>query len=607
MQYKLGERWLLYSGISKNELNKKYKAALSRANRYPIPHRFLFHVLLKFANWFGALILLKKLTLASFLNKSDFEVFVVKIKEHPLPYIRIAGMLLWQPFIEVLKEDVIIPKNNIENHPLQKQIHLPPKNKAHEETDYVIIGSGAGGAPIAYELSKQGQKVIVVEKGDIVLPGTTSETLEKHYIGQALTVSTTGSTVLVMAGSAVGGTTPINSGTCLRPLNRCLHIWDGQLDTSFASGELEPYLNKVEQDLKICLPHESLMSNSAILFEKGLKKINRNGAFILPRNAENCIGSGRCCFGCPIMAKQSTDIAYLPKAIMHGAQLWIKTKAVEIKEKDNYVFINTESESGKNIIKSKYLIIAAGAILTPGIILRNHLGYNQHNVGKYLKIHPASKVFAYFPDYDLTGAGIPQCLGYHPPEIENVTLEAIHTPESIIAPIISAAGSSFKWWLNNASHLASFGLMIQDKGHGCVKEFFDLPWIKYTMHKNDVADFVRGLKIIGEVFFAAGATKVLLPFLGHHQKEYSSIEELNKIIPESIKPTELIVSGFHPQGTAGMGRVVDNNLKLIGSKNIYVCDASVLPDSPGVNPQLTIMALSLRLADYLTNAIVKSN
>ena len=318
------------------------------------------------------------------------------------------------------------------------------------------------------------------------------------------------------------------------------------------------------------------------------------------------MGSGRCCFGCPAMTKQSTDIAYLPGAIKNGAKLWLKTNAVKIEENEQEIVITTESEYVTKIIKANHLIISAGAVLTPGIILQNNLGSEQRKVGKYLKIHPASKVFAYFPQYDISSKGVPQCLGYHPPEIPNVTLEGIHTPESIIGPIISATGKKFKWWLDNAHHLASFGLMLQDKKYGSVKEIFGFPWIRYTMHKDDAADFVRGLKVIGEVFFAVGAEKVLMPFIGKHKKEYSSIEELRNIVPENIKPKELIVSGFHPQGTAGMGRVVDNNLKLIGTNRIYVCDASVMPDSPGVNPQITIMSLSLRLADHLKSTIVKN-
>jgi choline dehydrogenase-like flavoprotein len=45
--------------------------------------------------------------------------------------------------------------------------------------------------------------------------------------------------------------------------------------------------------------------------------------------------------------------------------------------------------------------------------------------------------------------------------------------------------------------------------------------------------------------------------------------------------------------------VVDTDLALIGAPHVWVCDASVLPDSPGVNPQVTLMALSFRLAGTL--------
>jgi choline dehydrogenase-like flavoprotein len=46
--------------------------------------------------------------------------------------------------------------------------------------------------------------------------------------------------------------------------------------------------------------------------------------------------------------------------------------------------------------------------------------------------------------------------------------------------------------------------------------------------------------------------------------------------------------------------VVDSNLET-EIPNLFVCDASVLPISPGKPPILTILALSKRLADYLKN------
>jgi choline dehydrogenase-like flavoprotein len=58
---------------------------------------------------------------------------------------------------------------------------------------------------------------------------------------------------------------------------------------------------------------------------------------------------------------------------------------------------------------------------------------------------------------------------------------------------------------------------------------------------------------------------------------------------------------FHPMGTARADArrehgVVDGDLKLHGVDGLYVSDASVLPSSLGVNPQVTIMALATRLA-----------
>ena len=70
-----------------------------------------------------------------------------------------------------------------------------------------------------------------------------------------------------------------------------------------------------------------------------------------------------------------------------------------------------------------------------------------------------------------------------------------------------------------------------------------------------------------------------------------------------VDPTTIgstVYRGAHPGGTAPIGIVVDSNLETKIS-NLFVCDASVLPISPGKPPILTILALSKRLADYIIN------
>ena len=60
----------------------------------------------------------------------------------------------------------------------------------------------------------------------------------------------------------------------------------------------------------------------------------------------------------------------------------------------------------------------------------------------------------------------------------------------------------------------------------------------------------------------------------------------------------------HHMGTIKMGSsstegVVDNNLKVFGYHNLYVCSSAVFPTSSNANPTFTIVALSLRLGNLL--------
>ena len=201
------------------------------------------------------------------------------------------------------------------------------------------------------------------------------------------------------------------------------------------------------------------------------------------------------------------------------------------------------------------------------------------------------------PNWWYNVIGVPQALGYQPPELPHIVLEGIFTPRSTVAPLLANAGLRADWWLDRFAHLATFGLMVRDRGEGSVREIAGRIVLRYRLHPEDMRDMAQGLLLIAEAFFAAGAKAVLLP-LSEGPHEVPSLDALRQIRLADFTPARLVASGFHPQGTAGIGRVVDADLRL--TARISVCDASVLPDSPGVNPQLAIMGLSLRLADRLT-------
>ena len=590
----LAERWLVQAGMPATAAVAGARAAAERATRFPKPVNRLWPLILWALEWLAPLLVILRWSRASRLSDRDLDRLLQRIRTHRLAAIRAVAILAFNPLMEVLLEE---PRPAGTPHPLRGRLD----HSRAVDYDVLVIGTGAGGAPVGWALSQKGLRVGFVDKGGLVDAETAPRAVEKHYISQAMVGSIAGGATLVMAGSSIGGTTSINSGTCLRAPKARLEEWDAGWGTRFADGALDPYLDEVERAIGVTVPPRSLLSKSAAIIERGFEAIGRDGVYVLPRNAPKCVGSGRCCFGCPPQAKRSTDHAFLPAALERGADIMAGTVATRIVEEQDEVRVTLRDADGERVVRCRHLVVAGGALFTPGLLRRNRLGRHWRRAGKCFKTHPATKLFAHFPGLGHGEGGVPQGLGYKPPDLPRTTLEGIHTPRSVVAPIMSAAGSQLSWWLDHVDDLASFGLMQRDRNTGRVYEVGGSPFIHYRLHRDDVRELGTGILMIAEAFFAAGAQRVLLPVAGM-QNEYASVDALRAIQPDDFTAQGMIISGFHPQGTAGIGRVVDIDLSLIGSDRISVCDASVLPDSPGVNPMVTIMALSLRLAERLAVA-----
>ena len=109
----------------------------------------------------------------------------------------------------------------------------------------------------------------------------------------------------------------------------------------------------------------------------------------------------------------------------------------------------------------------------------------------------------------------------------------------------------------------------------------------------------RGVGILGELAFAAGAREVMLPIFG--ADPIKSPAQLRALVaqPPSTKKVECM--SFHPLGSAKMsadsrGGVVKPTGETWSTRNLFVADGSVLPSSIGVNSQLPVMAVALRIA-----------
>ena len=470
--------------------------------------------------------------------------------------------------------------------------------------DFAVIGSGAGGALAAHGLQAAGVKTLIIEKGPPAPHGLDEMTIVTRYYRDQGFSATVGNTFIGLpTGEMVGGTTKINSGTCFDTPLSVVQQWERTLNIPLSHEELIPYFQKLKSLLSIQEVPEERVSQGNKLFVRGLQALGFHQHFRLRRNAKYCVGSGRCCFVCPKEAKQSTDVAVVPTFLKNGGTLFSDTEVVGITEERDRVVLrckkNGDQKNGsrEEKIECSGLIIAAGALATPVLVKKNKIGNMWKRAGRGLSIHPATKVLAQFSEFVRGWQGVPQAVGFKHPDFPKLSFEGVFTPPQLAGMVLPVEGPQLDEWLNQYEQVASFGVLVKDTNRGRVHSWPGMDTlVTYNLHPEDFSDLREGARFIGLAYLAAGAKKVLLPFNGV-QNEFSSPEKLKRYDFSQMKPSQLYSMGFHPLGTCAMGMVVDHHLKVQGSQRIFIADGSVVPSSLGVNPQITIMALAMRLAD----------
>jgi choline dehydrogenase-like flavoprotein len=183
--------------------------------------------------------------------------------------------------------------------------------------------------------------------------------------------------------------------------------------------------------------------------------------------------------------------------------------------------------------------------------------------------------------------------------------EGISGPPDQAAISTPRSGAGHRELMLAARRTASFGVMVHDTGRGTVRRHLGQTVIRYDLHRDDAARFQRGMAVLADVFFAAGAHEVIVPLAGVPTLTGGDTAPLTGA---HIRPRHVSAMAFHPLGTARAGTdpaqsVVDADLRVHGIDGLYVSDGSVVPSSLGVNPQITIMALATRLAYHLLGQV----
>jgi choline dehydrogenase-like flavoprotein len=322
----------------------------------------------------------------------------------------------------------------------------------------------------------------------------------------------------------------------------------------------------------------------------------------LDRNAPGCDGQGVCCFGCPTGAKRSTDVSYVPEALLRGAQLVTAAKVTQIDVVAGKArAVRGVLGSGKKfVVKAEAIVVSGGALMTPVLLSRAGVCKGSP-VGKNLSIHPASKVMALFDEPIDMASAIPQGYCVDQFKDEGLMLEGASTPLDVTALAIPWVGHRYMEVMEKFRHLATFGFMIEDTSRGEVRPGpGGSPLITYNLNEKDVARMARGASIVAELFIAAGAQRVFTFFPG--AQEVYTLDGARAIADLKLRAGDIEVTAYHPLGTCRMG--VDPKRSVVGPdhetheiESLYIVDGSAVPSPLGVNPQMTIMAMALRAAE----------
>jgi len=472
-------------------------------------------------------------------------------------------------------------------------------------TQVLIVGSGAGGAVVAAELAKAGIEVIILEQGARFTRHDFHDSPLSAYIkmyengGLTTTIGTPG--IALPYGRAIGGTTIMNSGTCLRVPPWVLARWAELELHEIGMEKLGPHYEAVEARLNVHPVEEDIAGVNCNIIRQGAEALGYSGGY-LPRNAKGCVGSGRCVFGCPSGAKQSMERSYLPDAITNGATLYSHARTERLLFEDRRaVGVQARTSKGQVFqVRANHVVLSAGAIGTPVILQKNRLG--GRHVGKHLHIHPAGKVIAQMK-YELSGQGVPQSYYIDDLHEQGIMLEGAYVPPEFSSIAMPHFGKQHAAIMNESARLATYGMMVTDSASGSVRSGQGWrPRIFYSLSQKDAELFKQGMIMVAKIFFAADAEKVFLGLPG--LEVLNQADGVSQLEAYKIKPTDLELAAFHPMGTCRIGNdpsksVVDQNLCVHELDSLSVADASVIPSSIGVNPQMTIMAFARRAAHHI--------
>jgi cholesterol oxidase len=527
---------------------------------------------------------------------------------------------------------------------------VPKKSQKQKQTaydyDYLIIGSGFGGSVSAMRLTEKGYKVGVIEAGKRFdtheFPKTNwnlrkflwMPSLGMHGI-MRMTLLRDG---LILSGAGVGGGSLCYANTLLVPP---AEVFKGRTfgvpEKDNVHETLLPYYNLAKRMLGVTRsPLETPMDRTLREVATDMGKgdtyhrptvgvyFGQPGKTVADPyfggqgpDRMGCNYCGGCMVGCRVGAKNTLDKNYLYFAEKNGAEILPETKATLLREISGGGYaVDVERSTSrmfkhKRTLRARAVVLAAGALGTNELLLRSREAGEMERlsdkVGDYVRTNSEAILGVKLRDADAdVTKGISITSGVHPDK--DTHIEVVRYPKGSdamapLATLLTDGGGGvprqFKFLLNILRSPLDFVGTLNPFGWArrtvilLVMQTLD-NYMRMGLRRRWWWPFSKSL----DSYHSPGNTKPpsYIPVANEFVRQMA--KKLNGVPSSSINevlfdvPTTAHIMGGAVIADSPATGVVDRYNRVFGYKDLYVCDGSMLPANLGVNPSLSITALT---------------